>query len=375
QKSQMISLILKELIMQDQKKTLRERINPKYLDSLLRVELAQRGILASYYYGVKQSELHHPDDIVYTNCPPNLQKELFESEYKAKLFPDDIFDSKNSLFIFFPKEDVYLLSKIWTVLITSVVFIFLLTLSFAFAILTILQQKKISEITKDFVSNMTHELKTPIATVSLASEALLDPDVRQQPKLLNRYLNIIREENNRLALQVEKVLQIARMDKGEYKLKTHPLDLHEIIQKAYTNIHLQIESRQGHVQLDLKATHSWVEGDEMHLTNIFQNLLDNANKYSPNPPEIVVRTENVHDSIRVYVIDKGQGIPKEHLGKIFEKFYRVPTGNVHNVKGFGLGLSYVKSMVIAHRGMIEVKSEVGQGSTFIVTLPLLSVET
>jgi two-component system phosphate regulon sensor histidine kinase PhoR len=374
QKSQMISLILKELMMQDQKKPLSERINQNMLDSLLKIELAHRGVKAFYHYGVRHLNEKNSGEIVFSSCPEKFKYYLFDSEYKARLFPDDIFDAKNTLHLFFPNEDAYLLSKVWTVLITSIIFIILITVSFSFAVLTIIQQKRMSEITKDFVSNMTHELKTPIATVSLASEALLDPDVRQQTKLLNKYLTIIREENNRLALQVEKVLQIARLDRGEYQLKSIPIDIHEIIQKAFSNIHLQIENRQGIVNMELKADNTIVEGDEMHLTNIIQNLLDNANKYSPENPQITVKTEDVEGGIRICVSDKGQGIPKEHLHKIFDKFYRVPTGNIHNVKGFGLGLSYVKTMVEAHQGTISVKSEQGQGSTFIVFLPTIKID-
>ncbi|MBT33341.1 MAG: hypothetical protein CMO01_27075 [Thalassobius sp.] len=257
----------------------------------------------------------------------------------------------------------------WLLLASSVVFISLIIYGFAFAIYTILKQKKISEITNDFISNMTHELKTPISTVSLACEALMDPDIRALPNQSTRYLGIIKEENERLSTQVEKVLQIARLDRGDFKLNIEKINLHEAIQQAIKNIHLQIETRDGEIITNLNAKQPVIEADQVHLINIINNLLDNANKYSFEKPTITINTKDIEGGIQLTIRDKGQGIAKEMLNKIFDKFYRVPTGNLHDVKGFGLGLSYVKTMVNAHGGEISVKSELKKGSSFTIILP------
>jgi two-component system phosphate regulon sensor histidine kinase PhoR len=216
---------------------------------------------------------------------------------------------------------------------------------------------------------MTHEFKTPISTISLACEVLRDPDMRQLPNQVDRYIGIIGEENKRLANQVEKVLQIATLDRGKFKLHISEVDIHKVITKAIKNIAIQIESRGGVLAASLDAQSPVIQVDEVHLTNIVFNLLDNANKYSPDKPEISISTENTSKGILIKISDKGQGISKENLAKIFDKFYRVPTGNVHNVKGFGLGLSYVKTIITAHHGDVSVKSEPNKGSTFTLFLP------
>ncbi len=368
QKSELVSFIVNELMVADRKKSVDERIDMTMLDSLLRQELRNRGMDMEYQFGVINFNDNTAPKFVYTNVE-TAQQELLESKFRTQLFPSDLYDNQNFLAIHFPKQNKYIFMELISVLGASAGFILLIAVSFAVAIFTILRQKKISEITKDFISNMTHELKTPIATVSLACEALMDPDIRQMPTQGTRYLNMIREENDRLSLQVEKVLQIARLDRGDFKLKIVPLDLHQVIEKAVRNIHIQVEKREGSIQMLLEAENPYVEGDEVHLTNIVNNLLDNANKYSPETPEITIRTVSNPKGIRLFVSDKGQGISRDMINKVFDKFYRVPTGNVHNVKGFGLGLSYVKTMIEAHHGDISVKSELGKGSTFIIFLP------
>jgi two-component system, OmpR family, phosphate regulon sensor histidine kinase PhoR len=196
-----------------------------------------------------------------------------------------------------------------------------------------------------------------------------DPDMQGNDRQRNRYLNIIKEENSRLGRQIEKVLQIAILDKNDFKLKIETLDLHSVIDKVVQNIAIQIENRQGILETIFNATNSQIEADEVHLTNIIFNLLDNANKYSPQNPDILLTTENLKDGVVLTIADKGLGIAKDTINKIFDRFYRVPTGNIHNVKGFGLGLSYVKSMVDAHNGQISVKSELNKGTTFTIFLP------
>ena len=216
---------------------------------------------------------------------------------------------------------------------------------------------------------MTHEFKTPISTVSLATQALQDPEIAASPGMQERYLQVIREENNRLGLQVEKVLQISRLDQGDFELKLEVISVNDTIEKVLASLALQIEQKKGTVVRKMGALEDHIYADELHLHNILYNLVDNAIKYSPNQPSITVKTMNATKGIVVNVIDEGVGISKEAVGKIFDKFYRIPTGNLHNVKGFGLGLAYVKALVEAHGGKIKVSSEQGKGSNFEIYLP------
>jgi two-component system phosphate regulon sensor histidine kinase PhoR len=217
---------------------------------------------------------------------------------------------------------------------------------------------------------MTHEFKTPISTVSLACEALQDKEIQKNESFLEKYIEAIREENNRLGRQVEKVLQMATLDKKEYRLKFEALDVHQIIDKALSHINLQVEKRGGAIHKNLIASNNHIISDEVHLSNIIYNLLDNANKYSQEKPDIRIDTEDHHQGLLIRISDKGVGMTKEAIEKIFDKFYRVPTGNIHDIKGFGLGLTYVKTILLVLGGQIKVKSTPGKGSSFEIVLPL-----
>lgn len=226
----------------------------------------------------------------------------------------------------------------------------------------------------DFINNMTHEFKTPIATISLAADTIGNQQIIDKPDKIRRFLDIIRQENRRMNSQVERVLQMALIDKDDFQMKVAEVNMHQVIEQATANFGVQIEKREGSLNMYLEATRAVVEGDATHLTGIIHNLLDNANKYSPDKPEIIIRTRDVPMGIEITVQDHGIGISKEARKHIFDKFYRVHTGNVHDVKGFGLGLSYVKAIVVAHKGIIDLKSEPGKGSSFVITLPLKSEE-
>jgi two-component system phosphate regulon sensor histidine kinase PhoR len=256
----------------------------------------------------------------------------------------------------------------WSVFLSSILLFLAVGGVFYSSINMLLKQKKIADIKNDFINNMTHEFKTPISTISLAVEVMKDGDVKKDTIKVNRYLTIIQDENRRLGLQVEKVLQMALLDKGELKLRLDSVNVHEIIEQVLANLSVQVEQKSSTIQLKLTATNSEVMADEVHLTNIIYNLLDNANKYSPENSEIIVCTENVNDLLKVSIIDKGIGMTKDQITRIFERFYRVPTGNLHDVKGFGLGLSYVKKMVELHNGQITVESKLGVGSKFEIIL-------
>lgn len=257
----------------------------------------------------------------------------------------------------------------WGLLLVSLAFMLALIFSFYYTISTIFQQKKLSEIKNDFISNMTHEFKTPISTISLAVEVLNDKSVEKSQERVSNYVKMIGDENKRLSLLVENILQTAILDKGEFKLKLQNIDVHTLIEQTFTNIKLQVENKEGQITSQLNATKPIVNADRVHITNILFNLIDNALKYSKENPDIVVSTRNDDEGIFISVQDNGIGISKENQRRIFDTMYRVPTGNVHNVKGFGLGLSYVKAVIEKHGGSIKVESELGKGSMFTLYLP------
>lgn len=344
-----------------------ERIDVSQLDAFLDQELKNRGIELDYSYGIIEK---NEAQVRFKNTTDvNGSQALLNSKLEANLFPMDLVQKDFVLSIDFPKKENFLLMQAIAPLSASGFLMLVVIGCFGYAVKVILEQKKISEVKNDFINNMTHEFKTPISTVSLATEALQDKDLRQNETIVDRYVNVIREENKRLGAQVEKVLQIASLDKKDFNLKIEETDVHEVIESALMNIKLTIEKRGGKLTSQLNASNSVIQADKVHLTNIIYNLADNANKYSPDEPEINIRTENISSGIIVRISDKGIGMSKEAVQKIFEKFYRVSTGNRHDVKGFGLGLSYVKDIVSMHHGEISVKSEPGKGSTFKIYLP------
>ncbi len=357
-------------------KPLEERIKLDMLAQIIREELVERnGVVSNYQYGVfsksKNSYVIVNDHFVVVD--PSLQgtqaiSALYNSPYRVALFPQDV-ESPGYLNVYFPNQTTLVLGTVWKALLASILFTGLILLCFAYTIHIIYRQKKVSEMKNDFINNMTHEFKTPIATISLAADAIGSPVVLQNQEKIKRFVDIIRQENKRMNSQVERVLQMALIDRNEFKLNIETTDLHQLINNAIANFSLQIESRNGHLKTDLQATDALIDGDATHLANIIHNLLDNANKYSTGAPEITISTRDAGSAIELSIMDKGIGISKEARKLIFDKFYRVHTGNVHDVKGFGLGLSYVKAIVTAHRGAIDVRSEVGKGSTFILTLP------
>ena len=363
EKQEMVTVVLNELFSKERK--IENRIDPKQLQSLLESSLQNQGIDIDFSYGVVNGTNGR---IILTNTNQN-QGNVLSSEFRADLFTRDVIPAGNYLTVYFPDQQTFLIGKIWFSLASSVLLVLVIIGIFSYALRTILTQKKISEIKNDFINNMTHEFKTPISTVSLACEALQDDEVNKNDLFLKRYISIIEAENKRLGLQVEKVLQMATLEKKDFKLKLETLDLHSVIERALENINLQIEKREGVIKKELIASRKEVIADEVHLTNIIYNLLDNANKYSREKPEITIATKNQNGGIVVKITDKGIGMSKEVLNRIFEKFYREPTGNLHDVKGFGLGLTYVRTMLDALGGTIGVKSDIAKGSTFEIYLP------
>jgi len=347
----------------------KQKTDTLLLDSILNSELQKEKITAEYTYYLTSLFPGSPHHRNLTQAE-NISDSLGVEHYMVNLAPNNTFSEPEYLIVYFPTQNRDVFKQMWPFLITSIVVILILTFSFYFIMISNLRQKKLSVIKNDFISNMTHEFKTPISTISLASEMLGDESISQTPEKKQRYLKMIRDENKRLSVLVESILQTSILDKGEFKLKLSEVDVHEIINTAINNTHLLIGQRKGSVNTFLKAQNFKLQADRVHLTNIIFNLIDNAIKYSLDVPEITISTYNTAEGIMIQVKDNGIGISKENQRKIFDKFYRVPTGNVHNVKGFGLGLSYVLAVVLKHNGTISVNSEVNKGSCFNVHLPI-----
>ncbi|MCE7057832.1 HAMP domain-containing histidine kinase [Algoriphagus sp. AGSA1] len=299
----------------------------------------------------------------------NAQFTLVQKGIQAKLFPNDIFGKENYLTVYFPRKNTRVIREVWLPIASSILFITVIISCFIYAIKVIIRQKALSDTKNDFINNMTHEFKTPLATVSLAVEALQDPELSSQDKFRTRYLGIIKDENKRLVSQVENVLQAAALDRKDFQLKIESLNLEDILKSTVDHFALQVEKKGGHITFNNTMKDPIVEGDLFHLTHIFNNMLDNANKYSPETPMITIEAKDSEEQVFITIKDQGIGMNKDAQRKIFDKFYRVPTGNVHDVKGFGLGLSYVKTMLEAHKGGIQVNSELGKGSSFTINLP------
>lgn len=369
-KTEIVNDLFDELISINVYKDYKPRVDSLMLDTILRQEFQNTGITAKYEYSVSNKVLRNKSKGNYKEA----QKDCDSAGcyFKINLSPNNVFVTPQYLSVKFPNQKNYLLQTMWAMLVVSGMVIFILIISFYYTIGTISKQKKLSEIKNDFIGNMTHEFKTPISTISLAAEMLNDDTVSKTPEKQKRFVKMIRDENKRLSILVESILQTSILDKGEFKLKKSDNDVHDIINQAIHNTQLLIDQRNGTLNKQLDATKHIVNADKVHLTNIIFNLIDNAIKYTKEEPHIVVSTRDVQNGIEISVKDNGIGISKENQKKIFDKFYRVPTGNVHNVKGFGLGLSYVQAVVQKHNGTIHVESEMGKGSTFKIVMPYKS---
>jgi len=274
-----------------------------------------------------------------------------------------------ALKLIFPEKKQFIMAEMGTLFITSVILILIVLVMFWRTTLSLIREKKISEHTTDFLNNMTHEFKTPLTNIALAGKMIIKDSTSKQEDKIKHYSGIILEENAKLKLQVEQVLSMTALERGEIPLRKSELDFHELINDSLKYISIQIENKQGNLKLNLDADKFIVMGDKTHLTNAMCNLIDNAIKYSKGKPELSIQTSAVAENLIVIVSDKGIGIEKEYQKKIFDKYFRVPTGDVHDVKGFGLGLAYIKKIIELHGGTIELQSEKGKGTTFTITLP------
>jgi len=344
-----------------------ERFDLAFLDSALETELKLENLPDEFEFMVTDKDMK---PVKFENPPSNYVLDIDTNEsHQTLLFPSNSLDEDLYLHIRFPKEHRFVLSEIWVGLAINFSLVILIVIALIFMFRTILSQKKLSEMKNDFISNMTHEFKTPISTISLACQAMSDSDmVENIDEQTQPYVKMINDENKRLSLLVERILQSATLDKGELKIKEESIILNEIINNVVDKAKFRISGSEGDIKLDLPEDEIIVHGDRMHITNLVSNLVDNAIKYSNGSPKIFVKLAEEGKHTSLSIADEGVGIKKEHLNKIFDKLYRIPTGNVHNVKGFGLGLSYVKAIAELHGWNIKVKSRFGTGSEFTIVI-------
>lgn len=340
-------------------------VQPFVLDSLLQQELKCMNLKTKYYFGVYDKYSDRFVSGTYLLHENRIVNSQFQFSLSSIYKPGDYY-----LGIYFPNKTSLVIRKMWVMLVFSFIFMIVLVASFIFVIRTILWQKKLSEIKSDFINNLTHEFKTPIATTSLAAEMLIRSDVSENPPKVKKYGKVILYESTRLQSQVEQILQIASLEKGSFSFKYKKIDIHQLLDNVVGSFELRIKKSNVSLTTDLEAEVFIISTDMIHITNVFYNLVDNAIKYSLENPEISIATWNTKKEIVIRFTDKGIGISKEYQKDVFKNLFRVPTGNLHDVRGFGLGLYYSKNVVESLGGQITLNSEVGQGSSFDVYLPI-----
>jgi len=344
--------------LQHQSRAILQRMATLPMDSLFSLSLSEHGIETSVVFGAfdrygQPAYLDERSEV--------YRDELVEKGYSVGLGP-------LQLRVYFPDLGRHLIKSIVGAFVLSGVMLLFIAIGLAYVMRSVIKSKKLVRIRRELMNNLTHELKTPISTIGLASEALGDSDLKLNEEQKNYYISMIRGENKRLGVLVEKVLQASLSDSKSLKLYPVELNIHDVIKDVVRNVAMQVRKQGGKIELFLKATNPIIRADKIHLTNVIFNLLDNAIKYSPDGAQIEIISNQTEDGVELLVKDNGVGIPKEYIGKVFERLFRVPTGNVHDVKGFGLGLSYVKTVIERHGGVIYVESEVDKGSTFVVKL-------
>ncbi|MBC2840760.1 sensor histidine kinase KdpD [Robiginitalea sp. SC105] len=347
-----------------EKVPIHERVSRQEIELLLDRELQDRNLDIDYEYGVYSRGLP-------TKVRSRKYKYDKDNYYKAPLFRDIEGNTDYALLLSFPRKKKFLLNSVLSMAGLSLLFTLIIMVAYASAIYQLIRQKQISEIKSDFINNMTHEFKTPIATINLAVEAIKNPKIMQDHEKVGRYLQMIRDENKRMHAQVENVLRISKLEKNQLDISKERVDVHDLIRQAITHVELIVLDRGGYIKTHLEAERSEILANEMHFGNVVVNILDNAVKYSPEAPKIDVYTEVANNAIIIRIQDQGAGMSKAVLKRIFEKFYREHTGDIHNVKGHGLGLAYVKKIVEDHQGEVYAESEKGKGSTFYIKLPLI----
>jgi two-component system phosphate regulon sensor histidine kinase PhoR len=338
--------------------------NPFWIDTLLRMELHNQGIDQPFSYEVSTTK---NDSVIFSTAMDKTgARPVFTpaNTYQTRIFKEEVLNDPGMIKLAFPQKNSLILGHMASTLGTTAGLLLILVFCFGYTLFSIIRQKKISEMKTDFINNMTHEFKTPVSTIMIASEALKDSDVAIDRTRIARLANIIYEENERLGSHIERVLNIAKIDKNDFKLEKKPLDVNEMISIVVDSMALKLQKCEADLVLELDADNAVINADELHFSNVLYNLIDNAIKYSGDKPQITITSTNKNGHVIIKVADKGIGMSRDQQSKIFEQFYRIPTGNVHNVKGFGLGLSYVNTVVKRLNGTINVRSEKDKGSEF-----------
>lgn len=367
-KAQFVNEMMLEAFKNNMYQNPEQRLDIQFLDSVIKTELQGESLPKKYQFMITDA-FSRP--IWFKNAPPNYRADLDTAlTHSTLLFPSNSLDDDLYLHLSFPKQKSFLYMEMWGPLTVNLALVALIFIALVFMFRTILTQKKLSELKNDFISNMTHEFKTPISTISLACQAMSDSDMmgNYDQSTTQPYVKMISDENQRLSLLVERILQSATLEKGEIKIQNDTVNLQEVIHAVTENANFRITGSGGSIKLDLPKDPIYIQGDKMHITNVISNLVDNAIKYSNDAPDVKISLRKENKKIILTVSDNGIGIKKEHLNKIFDKLYRIPTGNVHNVKGFGLGLSYVKAIADLHDWQIHVKSKFGLGSDFTLII-------
>jgi two-component system phosphate regulon sensor histidine kinase PhoR len=361
-KANIIENLAKEYQKSDEPLT--KRLSLFWIDSLLRFELHNKGIFLPFNYMVST---FNSDSLIFSSAAytDNSKANFIPANtYQVPIFSKEVINDPGRIRISFPQKNSLILAKMTASMATSGGLLLVLIICFGYTIFSILKQKKVSEMKMDFINNMTHEFKTPVSTIMIASEALKDKEIVEDKSRVERLANIIFEENQRLGSHIERVLNIARIEKNDFRLDIKQLDVNEMVTTVLDSMSLKLQKYNVKASLNLDAQKATIEADELHFSNVLYNLIDNAIKYSPETPEITISTFNKNDQLVIRVADKGIGMNRDQQAKIFEQFYRIPTGNVHDVKGFGLGLSYVNTIVKRLNGTISVRSEREKGSEF-----------
>ncbi len=360
-----INYLKKNFKQELKRKPIHTRVSEDEIESLLTRKLREDNIDIDYEFAIYSNDL-----------ATKVRSDNFEydkkSTFSSAIFYDDNSQTPYKLLINFPDDGKFILSSILGMMMLSIVFTLVIIIAYTSSLYQLVKQRKISEIKTDFINNMTHEFKTPIATINLALDSIKNPKIINDKEKVVRYLNMIKEENKRMHAQVENVLRISKLEKNELDISKDRVKLHDLIEDTITHVELIVEDRQGSIELFLNADKSSILGNETHLTNVIVNILDNAIKYSPDAPKIEIYTENIGNNILLKVKDHGSGMSKAALKRVFEKFYREHTGNIHNVKGHGLGLAYVKRIVEDHQGHVSAESEKDNGSIFTIKLPIIT---
>jgi len=365
-KKELVNTVVGNLMLADEQSGYLKRFNRKRVDSTLSKSLTEKGISLHFAYKINSPG---KDSVIAANDKTESIKNA-PKQYTKEIAPGNPFiENRAAITVAFPGQKAFIYNKVLWMFLLSIALILIIIGVFYYTIRMFLKQKKISQIKSDLINNITHEFKTPIATISLACDAIVEPGIVNDQSGVNRYSRMIKEENSRLGMMVENLLSAAAIEKGEYSINKEDVDIHTLITKTAEKFSIIFSNAHGNLALNLHAEMPEISADSFHITNIINNLLDNAYKYGGNPPEAAITTSNCENGISISFEDNGIGIPAKELERIFDTFYRVPTGNIHNVKGSGIGLSYVKKLIEEHKGTIAVESVENKGSRFTIFLP------